>query len=418
MEKYDAIVLGGGIVGISTAIQLRKRGLSVALVDKRAPGEETSFGNAGIIQREGVHPYMFPRELRAIVDVALKRRTDADYHLSSLPAVAPFLLRYFLASNPQTTRRTFEANVPIFARCLTAHEALMEEAGSADLVARKGWIKLFRSEAPMPKAEAEARELREIGLDAAMIDTAELQRLEPHLDTGRIKGAVHYRDPWTCSDPGALVKSYAQLFEKLGGETVQAEISGVRKVADGWRLAGSGQELAADQVAVTLGPWSKRLLDGAGVKLPMGIKRGYHRHYAAEGNSFLTRPLLDEGVGYVMAPMARGIRITSGAEFARHDAPKTPNQLARIVPKARELFPLGDSVEDEAWLGARPVLPDMLPVIGKAPRMDGLWLNFGHGHHGFTLGPATGELLAQMMTGETPYCDPAPYSAQRFTRSQ
>ena len=418
MPKHDAIVLGGGIVGISTAIQLRKRGLSVALVDKRAPGEETSSGNAGIIQREGVHPYMFPRDLRAIIDVALKRRTDADYHLSSLPDVAPFLWRYFRASNPRVARRSFEANVPIFARCLPAHEALMEEAGSADLVARKGWIKLFRSDAGVPKAETEARELRDIGLDAEMIDAKALQALEPHLDTGRLVAAMHYRDPWTCSDPGALVKSYADLFARLGGDIVQAEIAGVRRSDGKWLASGSGPDLAADKIVVTLGPWSKRLLDAAGVKLPMGIKRGYHRHYTSEGNSYLTRPLLDEGVGYVMAPMARGIRLTSGAEFARHDAPKTPNQLARVLPKARELFPLGESVDEEAGLGARPVFPDMLPVIGEAPGMAGLWLNFGHGHHGFTLGPAAGELLAQMMTGETPFCDPAPYSAQRFTRAR
>jgi D-amino-acid dehydrogenase len=109
---------------------------------------------------------------------------------------------------------------------------------------------------------------------------------------------------------------------------VAAEISGVERARRRWRLTGNGPELSADQIAVTLGPWSKRLLDGSGLKLPMGIKRGYHRHYAPEGNSYLTRPLLDEGVGYVMAPMARGIRLTSGAEFARQDAPKTPNQLA------------------------------------------------------------------------------------------
>lgn len=418
MAKFDAIVLGGGIVGISTAIHLVKRGLSVALVDKRAPGEETSFGNAGLIQREGVHPYMFPRDPLAILNVALKRRTDADYHLSSLPAVAPFLLRYFLASNPRVTRRTFEANVPIFARCLVAHEAFMKEAGSESLITKNGWIKLFRDDRGIPQAEREAGELRELGLDAAMLDNRQLQELEPHVETGKIAGAMHYRDPWSCSDPGALVKSYAMLFEKLGGTIVAAEIAGIERSGTGWRLTGNGPDLVADQVAITLGPWSKRMLDAVGVSLPMGVKRGYHRHYSVEGNSFLRRPLLDEGVGYVMAPMARGIRLTSGAEFARQNAPKTPNQLRRILPKARELFPLGESVDDEAWMGARPVFPDMLPVMGGAPGMNGVWLNFGHGHHGFTLGPATGELLAQMMTGETPYCDPTPYSAQRFTRSR
>ncbi|WP_425417820.1 NAD(P)/FAD-dependent oxidoreductase [Oricola indica] len=414
----DALVLGAGMAGVATAIHLLKRGVSVTLVDRREPGEETSYGNAGIIQREGIHPYLFPRDLRSIIEVALKLRTDADYHFSSLPAVAPFLWRYFMSSNKDSARRTLAANIPIFAHCLEAHQALMDEAGSSALVAKRGWIRLFRETGGIAAAEAEARELRELGIDAAMITMQELGDLEPHLEKAKLEGALHYRDPWTCSDPGALVKSYAGLFEKLGGAFIQAEITGIARRDGKWAVATTGPELSAEQVAVTLGPWSKRMMDEAGLKLPMGVKRGYHQHFAAEGNAYLSRPVLDTDVGYVMAPMARGIRLTSGAEFARQDAPKTPVQLRRVLPQARELFPLGESVDEEPWLGSRPVFPDMLPVVGPAPGMAGLWLHFGHAHHGFTLGPATGELTAQMMTGETPFCDPAPYSPQRFTRAR
>ncbi|WP_223475441.1 NAD(P)/FAD-dependent oxidoreductase [Oricola indica] len=414
----DALVLGAGMAGVATAIHLLKRGVSVTLVDRREPGEETSYGNAGIIQREGIHPYLFPRDLRSIIEVALKLRTDADYHFSSLPAVAPFLWRYFMSSNKDSARRTLAANIPIFAHCLEAHQALMDEAGSSALVAKRGWIRLFRETAGIAGAETEARELRELGIDAAMITMQELGDLEPHLEKAKLEGALHYRDPWTCSDPGALVKSYAGLFEKLGGTFIQAEITGIARRDGKWSVATTGPELSAEQVAVTLGPWSKRMMDEAGLKLPMGVKRGYHQHFAAEGNAYLSRPVLDTDVGYVMAPMARGIRLTSGAEFARQDAPKTPVQLRRVLPQARELFPLGESVDEEPWLGSRPVFPDMLPVVGPAPGMAGLWLHFGHAHHGFTLGPATGELTAQMMTGETPFCDPAPYSPQRFTRAR
>jgi D-lysine oxidase len=412
--RHDAIVLGAGIAGISTAIHLRKRGLSVALVDRREPGEETSFGNAGIIQREGVHPYLFPRDIRTIIEVALKRRTDANYHLSSFFDIAPFLWRYFMASSPAGGQRTFEAAVPLFAHCLTAHEALMGEAGSADLVAKRGWIRLFRDDRATKGMQTQLDELAAMGLDAAHVDLKQLAILEPHIDTAKLSGGIHYRDPWTCSDPGALVKSYARLFEALGGEIVTLEVTGLKRHRDGWTANGDGRALSADVAAVTLGPWSKRLLDTAGVRLPMGIKRGYHRHYSPKGNAFLSRPLVDDENGFVLAPMARGIRLTSGVEFARHDAPKTPVQLERVLPLAREIFPLGSSVDDEPWMGARPVLPDMLPVIGPVPGKPGLWLNFGHAHHGFTLGPATGELLAQMITGETPYCDPAPYGADRF----
>jgi D-amino-acid dehydrogenase len=133
----------------------------------------------------------------------------------------------------------------------------------------------------------------------------------------------------------------------------------------------------------------------------------------------LVRPVLDAANGYVMTPMEQGIRLTTGVEFAPRDAPPTPVQFERLLPAARELFPLGESVETQAfggktWLGARPCFADSRPVIGRAPKLPGLWLACGHAHWGLTLGPATGRLIAEMMTGATPFCDPKPYAAERF----
>jgi D-lysine oxidase len=113
-------------------------------------------------------------------------------------------------------------------------------------------------------------------------------------------------------------------------------------------------------------------------------------------------------------PMSRGIRLCTGVEFARRDGPPTPVQLQRALPRAHALFPLGEAVDPKPWMGARPCLPDMRPVIGRAPRHPGLWFDFGHQHHGLTLGPVTGRLLAEMMTGETPFADPAPFAVERF----
>ena len=112
--------------------------------------------------------------------------------------------------------------------------------------------------------------------------------------------------------------------------------------------------------------------------------------------------------------MEQGIRITTGAEFADRDAPPTPVQIERVLPYARELFPLGEANEAEAKLGNRPCFADSLPVIGAAPRHKGLWFNFGHGHSGLTIGPSSGRLLAEMLCGEIPFCDPMPYRADRF----
>jgi D-amino-acid dehydrogenase len=149
--------------------------------------------------------------------------------------------------------------------------------------------------------------------------------------------------------------------------------------------------------------------------LPLAVKRGYHRHYRPSGNAGLSRTVLDADIGYVLAPMEQGIRVTSGAEFADRDAAATPVQFDRLLPSARELFPLGEPVNEPTWLGSRPCFPESRPVIGRAPGQNGLWLAYGHAHWGLTLGPATGRLIAEMITDATPFCDPAPYRADRFS---
>jgi D-amino-acid dehydrogenase len=174
--------------------------------------------------------------------------------------------------------------------------------------------------------------------------------------------------------------------------------------------------LDAGDVVIALGPWTPDVLGPLGIKLPLAVKRGYHRHFRPQGNAALSRPVLDAENGYVLAPMEQGIRVTTGVEFAARDAAPTPVQLDRLLPAARELFPLGEAVEAQPWLGARPCFPDSRPVISRAPRQRGLWLAYGHGHWGLTLGPATGRLVAEMMTGATPFCDPKPYAADRFSR--
>jgi D-amino-acid dehydrogenase len=165
-----------------------------------------------------------------------------------------------------------------------------------------------------------------------------------------------------------------------------------------------------------LGPWSGDVVRLFGYDFPLAVKRGYHMHYRAAGEARLEHPVLDFERGYFLAPMRRGIRLTTGAEFARRDAIKTPVQLGRAEPIARDLFPLAERLDTEAWMGARPCTPDMLPVVGKAPRDANLWFAFGHAHHGLTLGAVTGRLLAEMIVGEPTIVDPAPFSAERFGR--
>lgn len=416
MQRRDVLVLGAGMVGVSTALHLQKRGASVVLVDRRGVGEETSYGNAGLIQREGVVPYAFPRDLGLVAQYALNLLPEANLHWSALPRIAPWLARYFFWSTPSGLRASAEAARPLVERCLVEHEALMQEAGIVAMMRRTGYLKVYRTQKALDKAVAkdEADRAR-YGINARILSTTGVHELEPHLRSV-LAGGILMTDPASVADPAAVAKGYARLFQEKGGLVVSGDARTLERCEGGWKVTTSDGVMQGEAAVLTLGPWAEDVYGPLGYRFPMGFKRGYHMHYRPEGNAVLNRPVLDAQLGYVMAPMSKGIRVTTGAEFALRDAAPTPVQLDKVEPKARELFPLGARAEEVPWLGRRPCLPDMLPIIDQAPRHDGLWFHFGHHHLGFTLGPPTGRLLAEMMSGATPFTDPAPYRATRFGR--
>jgi len=408
--KADVLVLGAGMVGVAAALHLQQRGRDVILVDKNeAAGEETSFGNAGLIECASVFPYMFPRDVAQLVQYALNRSPQAHYRVADLPYFLPWLVRYYLASSPDRALHSALAELPLIQRSLIEHETLVAEAGVPELLRRTGWLKLFRSEKSFANAVKEVERASQFGVPSEVLKPSAIAAREPHL-SGDFTGAIYLPTPGFVPDPGALAKAYTALFKRNGGRFLVSDARTLGQDEKGWRVRGA----AAREVVVALGPWSDLVFRPLGYSIPLSVKRGYHLHLAPRGNAVLHEPVLDSDLGFVLAPMNRGIRLTTGVEFARRDAPPTPVQVQQALPRARALFPLAEAIDAKPWMGARPCLPDMLPVIGKAPRHDGLWFDFGHQHHGLTLGPATGRLLAEMMTGQAPFADPGPFAADRF----
>jgi D-amino-acid dehydrogenase len=411
MKTFDTIVLGAGIVGVSVAVHLQARGRSVALVDRKLPGNETSFGNAGLIQREGVYPYAFPRDLGTLLRYARNRSPDVRYHADAMPKVAPFLFRYWRNSHPDTHAAIARSYATLIEHCVSEHRALAAKAGASALLRPIGWMKVFRSDA-LREAETRVAEKwhGEYGVEYETFDADGLQQVEPSLDK-TLRGALRYPGSDSVSDPNALVTAYAKYFVELGGSFL---IGDAQTLRDGWQVETEAGPVKAQSLVVALGPWADHISTRLGYALPLAVKRGYHMHYAPQEGARLNHPVLDVENGYLLAPMAKGIRLTTGAEIALRDAPRTPTQLEAVEPIARTLFPLAQRVDDEAWMGRRPCTPDMMPIIGPAKKQKNVWFAFGHAHHGLTLGPVTGRLIAEMMTGEQTFVDARPFSVERF----
>ncbi len=413
-QNVDAIVLGAGIIGVSAALALQARGRMVAIVDRlgEAAGE-TSYGNTGIVQSEAIFPYLFPRAPAEVAAAALNRDPRAHVRYGALPSVAPALWRYFRASTDAGRIETAKAMAPFVGAAAAEHKKLAEATGAAALLRATGWIKVFRTRRGEDSVHEEIEELKPYGFAPIMLDRAALTALEPHIGEAA-RGGAHFGEPLTTPDPQALTRAYAALFVERGGRMETGDARSLEPSAGGWAVTTASGRLAARDAVIALGAWSNDLVRALGLRLPFFVKRGYHMHYEARGSAGLNRPVLDLEKGYVVTPMAQGLRLTTGAEFARLDDPPSPAHLERLEPFAKEMFPLGARKEPKPWLGRRPCLPDMRPIVGPFPGKPGLWLDFAHHHLGLTLGPISGRLLAELMSGEPTIVDPGPFRAERF----
>lgn len=410
----SVIVLGAGMVGVCVALHLRRRGFDVALLDQRGPGEGASFGNGGLIQREAVNPHPFPRSLAEIRRIAGNRSVDVHYHPAALPGFASPLLQYWWHSEPGRYQHAAAAHAALIASCLDEHLALARGTEAMALLRPIGWMRLYTEPELFAAALAQAEAARaQHGVNFTALDGGALAAAEPHLMVQR-HGAIHWTDPLSVSDPHLLTLAYARRFAEGGGRLILGDATTLQRAGAGWCVQSEDGPVEAAQVVVALGDASLKVTRPLGYAPPLFGKRGYHMHYRMQGNAVLNRPILDTESGFLLAPMRAGIRLTTGAEFARSEAAPTPVQLERAEPIARGLLPLADRVESTPWMGVRPCLPDMLPAIGPMPGQANAWCAFGHAHQGLTLGPITGRLLAEMMSGQAPLVDPAPYSPARF----
>ncbi|MGF6178854.1 NAD(P)/FAD-dependent oxidoreductase [Ensifer sp. 4252] len=409
----ETLVVGAGIIGVCSAIHLQMRGRQVVLVDRTTPGKATSYGNAGLIENKLV-PYGFPQKIGMLLRYALNNQIDVRYQLSGLLKQMDFMARYWWHSKPKRYRAVVETYLPLFAHLHAEHSNLIHAAKAEHLVQKNGWVKLFRT---ARKRDAEFKEAERwsglVGLEYNALDAAAIRSIEPHLH-GAFSGAVHWVDPWSVLDPHALTTAYYNYFRSIGGRFVIGNATSLAHSGSGWRIRTDDGPIEGEEALLALGPWTDTVTRRLGYKYPLGTKRGYHMHYSAAGDAVLNNWVLDAEAGYFLAPMSRGIRLTTGVEFALRDKPKSPIQLDRAEAAARKIFPIEHRLDPEPWMGSRPCTPDMKPIIGRSPHHDNLWFSFGHAHSGLTLSALSGRLIGEMMTGEKPLLDETPFSPSRF----
>lgn len=406
----DIAVVGAGIVGMSAALYLQRDGHRVTVYDPNEPGSGTSFGNAGSISTQASLPNVTPGVLWRVPKMLRDPYGPLVIRPAYLPSVAGWLIKLALATRPAKITSTSNALGSLLDLAEDAYRPLLRLAKAEDLVRSPGRLMLYSNDAAYARGAQARAEWKRRGIRFEELGVREVLELEPAL-APVFKRAVFMPDSSVVINPHALVQRFASAFVQAGGRIVRQAVSELRRVAGHRHVITNAGSYPTDLAIVAAGSWSKPLCDRLGIRIPLESERGYHLMFPA-----LTRPLTrgvltDKFVHLV--PMAMGVRLTSGVEFAGLNAPPDFRRIYRIAQLARELLPELGTTPTSEWLGFRPSLPDALPVIGSVPGHEDLILCFGHQHIGLTLGPISGKIVADLVAGRDPPVDTSPFRVHR-----
>jgi len=415
LGKKHVIVVGAGIVGVSTAIWLQRDGHDVTLIDREGPAGGTSYGNAGLLASGSIVPVTGP----GLIAKAPKMLFDPNQPLflrwSYLPKMLPWLLRYLSHANAGDARRIAAALVPIIGDCVNDHQALAAGTGAEKYIHPSDYLVAYDDKAHF-EGDAFAWSIRKAhGFRFEELDAAAVQAREPIFGT-RFGYGVRFPDHGRISDPGAYVKALATHFAAEGGKLIKAEVSEItRENGRATGVRAGGETISGDAVVVALGAWSGRLLRGLGLDIPMESERGYHLEFW-EPSAMPSTPVAIASGKFLLTPMDGRLRAAGVVEFGGLEAGPSDAPLELLRRSVRAALPDLTFREETSWLGHRPAPTDSIPVIGEIPSLKGAWLGFGHQHVGLTGGPKTGRILAQLISGRKPNIDLAAYAPDRFGR--
>ncbi len=413
----DVKIIGGGIVGVCSALALQADGHDVEIVEKAMLGGGATFGNCGLLAVGEVVPISRPGVLKKAPKWLLDPQGPLFIRPSAFFSEFGWLARFLLSSRPKRVREIAHAISVLTRRAEGDYRDLLERAGLSNCLVPAENIMVFNSRAAIDKDGFGWDLRRELGFDHEILTRDELRQMEPDLG-GPIEAGVLMRNWLHFSDPHLMAKRLASFFEANGGRIRIDEVVSIETgagLATGLML-GSGDAVAAEWIVLAAGAWSGSLSRQIGVPTPLSALQGYHVHAPTPGIRLSRAALYGEG-GFVVTPMETGLRIAGTIEIAGLD-PKPDFRRAEVLAKrAKTILPALDLSDSTTWMGPRPFMPDTMPVLGLSPKQKNVVLAYGHAQVGVTLGATTGRLVADLVAGRTPDVDLTPYRPDRFRAS-
>ncbi|NKB63682.1 MAG: FAD-dependent oxidoreductase [Gammaproteobacteria bacterium] len=413
-DTHIAIV-GAGIVGMSCALWLRKKGFKVTVLDGNSPGTITSYGNACIIADYACVPVNAPNLISRLPSLLFSANRplsiDPFHAITHLPWLMAFL-RHCKAPEVERITNTLGK---LLLETNSGLDPLIEMTSSQDLFKKEGCMYVYQSSVSYKKAKASNQSRADNHVQFTQLDSNDIMDLEPNIKPGFDKGLL-FNNARQVLNPKHLVDRYFQTFVENQGHYLHQHVLNVEhQRTSGGNLSlalANGTRFAADKAVICCGAFSKTIQGIGANKLPLDTERGYHVQFKNQ-QSLLNRPVGWAEAGLYATPTNEGLRFAGTVEIAGLSKPANPRNIAYLNNKAHQMFALDESYSSD-WLGYRPTFPDSLPVIDYSPNSHDILFAFGHQHIGLTLAGITGKIIAELILGNKPEVDISGFSARRF----
>jgi D-amino-acid dehydrogenase len=414
------IIVGSGLIGVTTAYYLRERSHQVVVIDREeGPGRDTSFANGSLLTAGMADPWNTPGCWRALL--ASLGRSDAvlQLRLSALPSLTGWGIRFLRNARSETFERNVLSNLHLALYSLKRMRSLCDETGIEYGRSARGSLKIFRDERAWDHATAIAERRVSEGLQFQRLSTAQTLDIEPALApiVDRLVGSLHYIDDET-GDAHRFCVALAKYAQGHGVEFhFRTSVSSleIRSGQVAAVIAGEAR-FVADRYIVAAGSYSTPLLGAVGIHVPVQPAKGYSlTAETLDSQATLRLPVIDDDLHAAVVPMEGTIRVAGTAEFAGYDRSVDPARVRKLENLLREILPREsyDLKAATSWCGLRAMSADGVPIIGPT-KVANLYVNTGHGHLGWTMAAGSGQLLAELISGEPPSIEPHPYAPARF----
>jgi D-amino-acid dehydrogenase len=411
--RSATLIVGAGIVGISCAARLAEAGHQVTIIDRTGICEETSSGNAAALAFSDILPLAQKGMIRQVPRWLADPLGPLSIPPAYLPNLAPWLWRFWRAGRAANHEQSVVAQANLMKLAEAEWRLVMERSGTRHMLREDGCLELYESEAEWQASLSGWQARERFGIDFRHVRGPELAELQPGLSKQFVVGT--FVPGWkTVADPQLLGKAIWRHGEAKGARFVQGEVVATGSTATGSTVGlKDGRRLEANQLVICAGAWSHHLARNFGDRIPLETERGYNTTLPT-GAFDVKRQLVFSRHGFVVTPLETGLRVGGAVEFAGLDRPPNYARSKAMLEKTSRFLPGLQTEGGREWMGYRPSLPDTIPVIGRSSRAPNVIYAFGHGHLGLTQSAATARLVCDLVTGNTPAIDLAPYSPDRF----